>query len=531
MLNKTGLRSAADFLFPKNPKNSNPSQLPWILAAVVAAVLPLDISQLSFAVLGALLYMFLSKHDDKNAKKRAPLVSQSLANAQQTSQLAAKAKSGAPQTRCQGGKPTGKTPLPRCPPAKLPSVAPILAPNFSSRSWDGEVSELVSTQLLPTPESEATVKRITQVIAKTLRSVIPGIEVSACASGNLFGGRAFGVAVPEVEIIASISPKVLFEKLHGNKAQTTTFDEHKLQKSAIRLCTDHLVNNGLKFRRSKFRGSEPKVTLLVPASLGIASDSVAMDFSVNVVTPLYNAALLTECGQMDSRARELILLVKRWAKDRGICHAAKGYFSPYVWGLMSIYFLQVGNEEGPLLPSLEQFAMSSGLLHGKRAAEKVQQTWKSSCADSQKSTACLFKEFLHFYHSCFDWHGEAVSIRAGCRAAPAADLPVHFLDGSKRGPAIEDPFTPAQNLGDCLSAETFGRLLEEFARADTLCANETSLSQLLEPWAPPESEVAAVSEESRSEESRSRSPTPPPVAELPPWRRAATESAAARKRW
>merc|ERR1719310_418023 len=91
------------------------------------------------------------------------------------------------------------------------------------------------------------------------------------------------------------------------------------------MCTDRLVASaGLKFRRSAFRGEEPRVTLLVPSALGFFKEAIPVDFSINSVTPFYTAALLTECGQIDVRAKALILFVKRWAKDRGICHAAKG---------------------------------------------------------------------------------------------------------------------------------------------------------------------------------------------------------------
>merc|ERR1719149_590497 len=81
------------------------------------------------------------------------------------------------------------------------------------------------------------------------------------------------------------------------------------------------------------------------------------------MTPLYSDAVLVACGQLDPRAKGLIVLVKRWAKDRGICHEAKGHLSPYLWSLLVFYFLQVGVENaGPMLPALESFAVSSGLM-------------------------------------------------------------------------------------------------------------------------------------------------------------------------
>lgn len=189
------------------------------------------------------------------------------------------------------------------------------------------------------------------------------------------------------------------------------------------------------------------------------------------------------------------MLVKRWAKDRGICHAAKGHLSPYLWGLLTIYFLQVrdGDEdgEGALLPALDQFEMSESLAAKTTAGASKVRTWKSTeTTESKKSVGGLFKEFVHFFESSFDWRNEAVSIRAGRRAPPSLELPLHIIvsensTASQVGPSIEDPFHAAQNLGDGMNTMSFARLKEELSRATALCNSEASLSELLEPWAPP----------------------------------------------
>merc|ERR1711862_1091594 len=105
------------------------------------------------------------------------------------------------------------------------------------------------------------------------------------------------------------------------------------------------------------------------------------------------AALLTECGQLEPRARELILLVKRWAKDRGICHAAKGHLSPYSWTLLCIFFLQVREE--PMLPPLDRFKKSSalcGTIASKNPSDRgVSETCVPQCAIP--SIATLLKQF------------------------------------------------------------------------------------------------------------------------------------------
>jgi len=275
--------------------------------------------------------------------------------------------------------------------------------------------------------------------------------------------------------------------------------------------------------------------LLVPSSLGLFSEGIPIDFSVNVLTPLYNTALLTECAKMDSRARGLVLLVRRWAKDRGICHAAKGHLSPYTWGLLAIYFLQVRDgDEGSLLPPLAQF--ESAFIQGKAVdSDTLQQPkWRPTAAPTEepelrKSVGALFTEFVHFFDTQFDWCNEAVSICAGRRAPPNVKIPLHTIVSdlcsvSQKGPSIEDPFQAGQNLGDVMTSASLARLKEELCRADSLCLRSGSLSELLEPWIPAE---AAAEEGSKQMAALPTQPVKPNVPMPPPWRRSSGTSASA----
>jgi len=199
---------------------------------------------------------------------------------------------------------------------------------------------------------------------------------------------------------------------------------------------------------------------------------------------------------MEPRARALILLVRRWAKDRGICHAAKGHLPPYAWCALTIYFLQVGlPEDGPFLPPLEEFKMASGLMGTSKVApqKKAASVWSQNA--SQKPVGVLFKQFMQFYHSEFDWHKEVVSVRLGKRGQPDLALPLHIIvhaDGktTEVGPSVENPFAEAENLSKGMNVESLKRLHEEFSRGQSLVASGGSLGQFLEPWAPPVQEEA-----------------------------------------
>merc|ERR1719265_2079147 len=262
------------------------------------------------------------------------------------------------------------------------------------------------------------------------------------------------------------------------------------------------MQGGIKFRRSAFKEKEPKVTLLAPASL-VFDKAIAFDFSVNTTTPSYHAELVAECERIDPRAKALILLVKRWAKDRGVCHAPKGHLSPYLWSILAIYFLQVNDEAGPILPALGHFKLSPSIMQcvgiTETANRKASHEQSETCSyDTPVSE--LFKQFFNFYANKFEWKNEAISIRVARRAPPHQELPLHVIvhdDAKNRevGPSIEDPFDTANNLGSCCNAASFTRLRGELARAHELCSADTaSLAEVLQLWIPADAQADSKDE-------------------------------------
>jgi len=493
-----------------------------LVAALVCAILPLEISHLLSAIFGVAAYLMfqaLQPHLEPSptAKKGVPSRghchsrwSGSLGHplrdsSSRINQYSSQAVDAAMARSTWSTSEVSETPRHD---VRKPSAMPVVAPTFKAHGWEEEVQELLRL-IAPSPEADATVAEIARTVSRAIAPVLPEAEVSGFANGSLTNRVAFGVAVPEVDIVISVSPSALMGGLQGRWTQArgaaVKLDARKLQKSAIRACTDRLVGtSAFKFRRSAFRGQEPKVTMIAPSPCN-QGRGVPVNISVNAVTPLYNAALITECGQMEPRAKELVLLVKRWAKDRGLCHAAKGHLSPYAWTLLAIFFMQAGIEE-PLLPPLEFFQSSSGLMKKFRSSSGLTKKSASTVRASQQlrprhasrnSVGSLFKEFIVFYAREFNWQEEAVSVCLGHRGPPDVSLPLHIIvqeDGQSTvvGPSIEDPFEDSQNIGECMTAASLIRLHEELDRADRLCSQpEVSLTTLLEPWAPPEHEASA----------------------------------------
>lgn len=379
----------------------------------------------------------------------------------------------------------------RTPEVRQPSIVPVQAPTFQSSGWTAEVEELLG-QIAPSPQSQAALAALAAAAQRTVRGLFPRAEVSAFAVGNPLSGTAFGVAVPEADLVVSVGLSA------GEGSDDPASELRRMQKSAIRSCTDRLVKSAaFKFRRSAFRGSDPKVTLM--ATLGPQS-SIPVNVFVNSVAPLHCAAIMAECSFIEPRATGLTLMVRRWAKDRGLSHAVKGHLSPYCWTLLAIYYLQAGQSKeapGPLLPPLDDFAKSLDQEGGApanippalaRAAARRPPPYCGAGAGAAAAPCVgeLFHGFVHFYLEDFDWCRDEVSVRRGQRRA----APPSLLQEEARL-RIEDPFDAACDLAAASPPESMGRIREELRRAVRLQQRGASLSELLEPWAPPEGQGPA----------------------------------------
>ena len=345
--------------------------------------------------------------------------------------------------------------------------------------WEADVQFLLS-QITPTAASERAAQDLVETVKTAIQPLFPDADVCGFVSGELEGSRAFRVAVPDIELVISVSPELLRQKLLGKVEKKL---DKQLEKAAIRCIAETLVSScGFKFRRSAFRGEEPKLTLLAPPQSS-QGEALPLDVAVNAETPLYAAALLSESAQWDQRAKQLILLVRRWAKDRGICHAAKGYLSPYHWSLLVIYLLQVHPKER-VLPPLTSFMAYRQLSQASSASSATDHS--SAVANSpgemtqgKVHTSKLLKDFMHFYCN-FDWRNEMINPIFGRRG------PSTFQeDGTQRSPLIlQDPFRPC-NLGRRISSSSFSRTKDEFERASDICSEGSSPGKIFELWVPP----------------------------------------------
>jgi len=478
-----------------------------IAAALVLAVLVLDAKEVILLVIGAavLVLRLLKKKVMQNAvndklspkvKVMPPMESRAPLRRRVYTPVSRDDKQEKPETFEKLEKQGSGPPVP-----KLAPSSKCWAPTFEKEGIDNQIKELLA-RIVPTPEDDRLVKKYSRLVRESIHKLIPEAEVTGFATENIVNSetsksvpgvngenvtcfKPFAMLVPSVDLVIHVSPSILMQRLSNRFSpsglEAVRQDPRKLQKNTLRACTDLLVEGGgFKFKRSAYRQDEPKVTISTP---GPQHQATPMHLAVNSVTPFHYAALISECGQIDPRAKELILIVRHWARDRGISHSPQGHFSPYTWSLLTIYYLQAGAKI-PILPPFESFKSSTLISQSKEP-----KAWTP--ADSnQQTTGELLKDFVHFYNSEFKWQTEMASVRTGTRQGPCLSLPLHIIElekggGSEVGPSIENPFDVSKNMGDSMNMIGFARLKEELTRADAMLSQDgTSLTDFLEPWSP-----------------------------------------------
>jgi DNA polymerase sigma len=368
---------------------------------------------------------------------------------------------------------------------RQPSVVPVQAPTFVNAGWASEIDELLD-QVRPTSATHGLVQHLVRSMSACVKDIFPEAELSGFVGADPTSVKAFAVAVPEIDIVLRASSDNLMRRVHQHTHGNSLLGERQVQKAVIRACTDGLVSSGgFKFRRSGFTGDEPKITFLAPSVLTGCDVSVSVDFSVNAVTPARSSVLLEECGRLDVRALDLILLVRRWARDRGVAHSAKGHLPPYAWTVLVVYFLQNHQPDGDdnyILPALDELDLQKETCHEDKMQQARGQTDTGKTV-SEATAASLFVDFFHFF-ALLDPKEQVVAIRCNTKTNPVA--------ASKRGPfqqklIVIDPFEPKRNLCANMTTDGFVRFKEEVERARDICSSRSaSVSKLLEPWAPPD---------------------------------------------
>uniref|UniRef100_A0A1I8BIT9 PAP-associated domain-containing protein n=1 Tax=Meloidogyne hapla TaxID=6305 RepID=A0A1I8BIT9_MELHA len=216
---------------------------------------------------------------------------------------------------------------------------------------------------------------------------------------------------------------------------------------------------------------------LIPAKVPIlrikcggAFSDIVVDLNVNNSVAIRNTHLLCYYSAFDWRVRLIVMVVKEWAKRRGINNASQSSFTSYSLVLMVIHYLQCGANP-PVLPSLQ-------MLYPKRFSEKIDvrllnvsqpldplpsQVWNF---DQRLSLGELLLGFLHYYAYEFNFETDAISIRMGRKMDRAQAMqnqsPFNTLS-QWHCICIEEPFTLSNAAHSIYDERIFQEIKKTFA--------------------------------------------------------------------
>jgi DNA polymerase sigma len=205
---------------------------------------------------------------------------------------------------------------------------------------------------------------------------------------------------------------------------------------------------------------------------------LACDISVNNNLAVINSRLVGSYCAIDSRVQPLGIVIKSWAKARGINDRSRGTLSSFSLLLMLIHFLQ--RRSPPILPSLQDLALelNEPLIYLQGADIRFISDNDAIAAEMRRITegvmnteslGQLLYEFFRYYG--FEYKQGAVGVR---------DLR-QFEHGDEKEPAsmyvVDNPFEVGKDVAN-VSPSQYSRIRQEFRRANSLIYDGATLSEI-----------------------------------------------------
>eukprot|EP01023_Acetabularia_acetabulum_P062597 TRINITY_DN7723_c0_g1_i8.p1 TRINITY_DN7723_c0_g1~~TRINITY_DN7723_c0_g1_i8.p1 ORF type:complete len:755 (+),score=99.88 TRINITY_DN7723_c0_g1_i8:215-2479(+) len=210
----------------------------------------------------------------------------------------------------------------------------------------------------------------------------------------------------------------------------------------------------------------------------IPQTGTEVDISVNNLLPVHNTNLINAYCEMDPQIRDLIYIVKQWAKSRKLNSTRDNTLSSYAYAVLVIHFMQ--KTRG--VPNLQERADENLELYQDWNVYYRKDVGRINRRDEDnvllgKLVEYFFKYYSHFLR--FQARSWIISVRCGGWIHRQEKL----WGGDKRHLfSIEDPFEEDHDLGDVITDTTFQVVKREFERAtDILRTNYQDVNVLFSP--------------------------------------------------
>jgi DNA polymerase sigma len=287
---------------------------------------------------------------------------------------------------------------------------------LNRQAWD------VFEQIRPEDGESHRRARLLAHMNKVVRSEWP------TASIRMFGSGANGLNLRsgDVDMCLMVPPQQAARQKPADGIGRQR-DRRQYRSGQLSVMTDKQIMRRMAemLRRSKMNNVQELFGARVPILK--VSDPVSgfqIDLCLNNELVHHNTDLLRAYIGQDPRVRPLCLLVKYWAKRRGINETYRGTLSSYTYVLLIISFLQTRSP--PVLPCLQR------MESGKHVDSRVVLPEHTVCSadgvecnvyfdhsvtkydtQNQESMGELFIAFLHYYAFEFDFRRSVACVRLG----------------------------------------------------------------------------------------------------------------------
>lgn len=260
------------------------------------------------------------------------------------------------------------------------------------------------------------------------------------------------------------------EEEDGGKEKPKPVDEWGGAGNVIVRLGRDLFKQGMREVKPLPKARVPVVKFKDPES------GMSCDVCLNNTLATENTRLLYVYSQIDPRVREMVILVKYWAKQRGVNTPYHGTLSSYAYVLLVIFYLQTRPQ--PVVPVLQDLRPPSSTQRGGPTidghdcyfcdnVEYIESLGFGAKTRNTESLGQLLVGFFGYLANGFSYKDSVISIRTG-QVLTKGDKEWTAKQNSRRDRywwCIEDPFELTHNLGRVADRDSLYTMRGEFIRA------------------------------------------------------------------
>ncbi|KAG0318391.1 hypothetical protein BGZ99_005705 [Dissophora globulifera] len=252
-------------------------------------------------------------------------------------------------------------------------------------------------ELMPNPEEE------TRKLALLERLSDIATEVFGEAEVLPFGSSGNGLALANADMDVCV-----FLNSKEGSAEEQVSPVEFVERIGDRLEKDNEFENILQLKRAR-----------VPIVKLNHVNGIACDIGYQNDLAIWNTRLLRAYCRIDTRVRDVVVIIKTWAKRRKINNPYAGSLSSYAYVLLVIHVLQ----RRGVLPNLQSIVVGNGKIpywdcqgfnrYFFEDIPNLARYWQPTPEAMKQSVGELLYEFFRYFASEFRYTTHVVSIRSG----------------------------------------------------------------------------------------------------------------------